>query len=464
MNRRNARARSVMRGILGACGVAIIVNCLLPSVATAQQEWPPDSGAPGIRNTADRPAQSFLWSLDTGAGYSDNVALTPVEARGDTILNAGGSLDLDHQGPADSIAVHGRGSLFHYVDNTFSDEFIGGGSALAGYQLVPQFVTWRLEDTFGQVMTDTIRPATPANRENVNVLSTGPELDLPLSTSTSMLLNARFARTVYQRTVADNDQYSGGLSVVHTFSASSSVAINLRDSHTEYSNAANDPYSIKQAYVSLASKGSRSEVTLEAGAAAFDQDKSTRTTPIFRLGLLRRLTPALTLNVGGGVQFLSPSDRFARLQQAAVDPSTTADVVAAAQALREDYVDANLAYLFSRTSISFGTSYGIEHYQNGSADNRDHFSVNVRGERRITPHLSAEAFASWERRAFDILGTEDRTRTAGVSALWRFGLKFSVRVAAEYDKRETTGAENLGYTERRAGIGIVYSPDAIQLH
>ncbi len=74
---------------------------------------------------------------------------------------------------------------------------------------------------------DPFAPVTPTNRENINYLSTGPDLNLRLGTLGFMDVTARYARTEYQISPFNSNRISAGLGVGRALSAGSNISLQV---------------------------------------------------------------------------------------------------------------------------------------------------------------------------------------------------------------------------------------------
>ncbi len=93
-----------------------------------------------------------------------------------------------------------------------------------------------VSDNFGQTQPDLLTPVTPANSENINYFSTGPDLTLRLAPTTELRLGARYSLVNYQISPFDSDRVSGSLVLTRSIAERSSVSLNAEHDRVEFAN------------------------------------------------------------------------------------------------------------------------------------------------------------------------------------------------------------------------------------
>jgi len=398
------------------------------------------------------------WSLNTGVSRSDNVTRAETDAQPETILSVGGTIDVKRDGTRADLSLNVDAHALHYVDGIFDDEVIGSGTLGASFGIVPEAFEWKVNDNFGQSVVETLLPATPENRENVNVFSTGPDIAISLASATTLRFDARIGSSIYERTQSDSQSLRGNLALERELSANNHASFNLRAARVEFPDIDNGGYDQQEAFVSWVGKGSRTELSLDLGAGVVHDGGDSKSSPIARLDLTRHISKRLSMELSGGVEFISPSERFVRLQESSPDSTEPIDIELTQQALREDRVDFGIEYAQSRTQFRMQASFGVERYEQEAGPDRDHSSFSANFERLITPRISASIFARYERRKFDASGAEDRTTTAGFLVDLRLLRTISLQLGLDSSRREADGTAVAGYEEQRAGLIVTYSP------
>ena len=159
------------------------------------------------------PADAQIWSLgaDVGLGETDNVTLVPSNKTNQTIATADIDFAVLEQSRLFNVNAKGDFSDYDYLQHAYPNEFIGRLDGLAKVALVPDRLTWVLQEDFGQSQLDPYTPQTPSNHQNVNYVSTGPDLDLRLGGTGFVDVSLRYADAYYQYSPFDGNRVFGSL-------------------------------------------------------------------------------------------------------------------------------------------------------------------------------------------------------------------------------------------------------------
>ena len=125
------------------------------------------------------PAEAQIWSLgaDAGLGETDNVTLASSDKVSQTMAIADVDFAVLEQSRLFNVNLKGDFSDYDYLQHAYGNELIGRFDGVAKMALVPDRLTWVLQEDFGQSLLDPYTPQTPSNRQNVNYVSTGPDVD-----------------------------------------------------------------------------------------------------------------------------------------------------------------------------------------------------------------------------------------------------------------------------------------------
>jgi hypothetical protein len=135
---------------------------------------------------------SFILGVGTSLAYDTNVGRVETGARPDLIQSLfGGVLYTEKLGAFSARAI-AQAEWRHFYLGTFEDDRTGflDGSAL--WTIVPQRLTWVLDDTFREVLLSVTTPDTPANRTQSNALNTGPDVTFSVDPANAILFSARY--------------------------------------------------------------------------------------------------------------------------------------------------------------------------------------------------------------------------------------------------------------------------------
>src|SRR3984957_15926119 len=144
------------------------------------------------------PAQPLTYGVDVGVAETDNVTLVPTNKGSQTMAVADVHFDGNRQSRLFDVDAKGNFSDINYLQGAYGNELVGRFDGVAHVALIPERLTLALSDDFGQAALDPFTPTTPTNLENINYVSTGPDLNLRLGPTSFFNASARFARAQYQ--------------------------------------------------------------------------------------------------------------------------------------------------------------------------------------------------------------------------------------------------------------------------
>jgi len=169
---------------------------------------------------------SFILGAGTSLAYDTNVGRVETGAQPDLIQSLfGGVLYTEKLGALSARAI-AQVEWRHFYRGTFNDDRTGylDGSAL--WTIVPQRLTWVLDDTFREVLLSVTAPDTPGNRTQSNALNTGPDVTFAVDPANAILFGAKYGRLDIKNSNGDNRRYSGLLQGLHAFTPQTSMSLN----------------------------------------------------------------------------------------------------------------------------------------------------------------------------------------------------------------------------------------------
>jgi hypothetical protein len=185
-----------------------------------------------IAGTNPAVGQDNAVSLDLEAGFesSDNIARiagTVAPGTDETVYIAGLSFDLVNE--SDSFTVDLAGSLRQHIydKNSFDDETLATVIGSLDYSFVRGKFDWTFDVNHGQQTIDPFAAVTPENRENITILSTGPDISLPLSRRSRLLLSASATDVTYEESDFDNQRVRGTVGLSRTLRENSSLSFSF---------------------------------------------------------------------------------------------------------------------------------------------------------------------------------------------------------------------------------------------
>lgn len=394
-----------LRGSLGSITVASILQ-LVPVVHAEGLSNGANTGI-GASNYAGSQAglyrspfersEGLSYGVGLGIGASDNVLLESslYNPKTDAIAVADLDFTYSQQSRRLDADLQGNFSYLDYLKQTYGNQFIGRFDGLATLSLIPERLTWMLEDNFGQAQLDPFAPVTPVNRQNVNYVTTGPDLSLNLGPSAFLRLGAHYSRAKYEDSPFDSTQTFGSIALGRRLSPHSSLSLNGTFEHFHFDQAAvNTDFNRYSPYLRYELQGARTNLGMNAGVTELKAGPNSTSGPLLQLDVARKLSPSATLVVSAGRQIIDASGGFRNLQIGAFGGIGTAPSIAASSNYVERYASASWRYerrltSFVLTARTAADTYLQKNQPPSTFDSRrSDFGASV--ERRLTSVISAE--------------------------------------------------------------------------
>jgi len=402
------------------------------------------------------------YHLKAGIGYTDNVGRTPDDAQGSVLRTAGFDVTLLKKTRSLDVDVNGDVDWLDYLDHSFKSQIVGNFTGLASVSLLPQRLLWNFADNFGQGRIDPLAASTPANRENVNYFTTGPDLLLGLTSQSHLLFSGRYSKVNYEESPADNNRVLALAGLVHDL-ASGSVALDVQRESIRFSDSdpTNQDYDRDQAYAHYEVSGGRTRLAADAGYSRLQRLGVSQNGIIARLELSHRLSPSSILVVATG-RDNSDAANSLRLSQTLTPPSLEPQsTLQTSDPFNSTYGLLEWNFNRHRTQFGFSLTRFEEAYARLTDQDRTRTIAGVDLTRDIARSLHFTLRGTYEKDDFKhIVGDY---RESGASAVLRrdFGRRLGVNLEYQYFSRgsEIPGG---GYNESRGWLFVTYGREAVR--
>ncbi len=348
-------------------------------------------------------------------------------------------------------------SHLNFLQNTYGNEFVGNFIGSSKIKLMTDVLSWDLNDNFGQTPLDPLAPITPGNRENINYLSTGPVLTLPLlGRELELLASGQYGRVDYQQTPLNSNRLTGIVGLLHEMSPTTNVSINAKDERIIFEDEQLNPdYDTQEAFARLDTKGSRTELGIDLGYGHLQLTGTNDNTFIARVDITRRVTPSSTVGLSFGHDYSDGADSFLLVQEAGGAGFITHNMVQAGAPFLITY--GTLAWNFQRdrTTLGLTASYFRDEYPNAETLNNDMTLASIRAAREISPVLQLALTEYLDREHFSTGGDSVTEADTGLQLTWRAGKSLSV-VFAYYLAKGISDLQVDKYTENRLWLSVGY--------
>ena len=308
-------------------------------------------------------AEGLQFGVDAGVGESDNVTLSSGNKVSQTLAVADLDFSLKQTGGRLTEDAVGNFSYLDFLQHAYSSELLGRFGGVANYALIPERLSWTLQDDWGQAQTDPFSALIPTNQVNINSLTTGPTWYARLGPTTFLNLSGLYSRADYQRIPIDNSRFQGSLQLGHEISAQSSLSANAQLERVFYRNTIlNTDYNLERFYLRYELQGSRTDIALDAGVDRDVTGGTPNSGVLVKFDVKRRVSKAVTLDLAAGRTLTDSSASFNTQQSANMTatsgPTVPVNVVTnsagilSASVYTGNYVEASWRYQRSRTGVS----------------------------------------------------------------------------------------------------------------
>ena len=398
-----------------------------------------------------------------GIGHSDNIRRVSSGAEDESIAQAGLELAVTENTRRLDADLVSDLAYMDYLHNTYSSELVGNARGNAVVNLIEDHLQWAVSDNFGQTQTDLFSPVTPANSENVNYFSTGPDLRFRLAPTTEVRLGARYSLVNYEISPFDNDRVSGTLALVRNIDARSSVSLNAEHDHVEFADqTVNTDFDNDALYLAYDAEGSRTKVTINVGVSRIKSSGTKENGSLLRLDLSRKLTARSALDFSIGRELTDVGASFGSQKISDNVSLNTQSLASSSSPYLDEFVSMGWNATGKRTRIGASVHYNQENYLLQSSQDRDHTAAQAYVSRDLGPRLSARLVGDYAKDDFKQQGGDsDETSIAfGFSFLASRLLRIDLSVERYNRKSDLTSGD---YREDRAWLKLRYG-DAFVRH
>lgn len=411
---------------------------------------------------ANARAQMFTYGVDAGIGETDNVTLASTDKVSQTIAITDADLDLKEQSRLFDVDAKGAFSYLDYLQNAYGNQLIGRFDGTAQASIVPERITWALQESFGQAQIDPFAAATPTNLENVNYVSTGPDFALRFGPTYFLDLTARYARTTYQSEPFDSNRLLGSAAFGLALSPQSNISLDATFTRVLFDNTiVNTDFDRSSAYGQYDAHGARTDLLVNLGVTKVDQGAESLTGPDAKLQLSRKLSSASKLTFTFERNITDASTGFATLQSGAIGGIVTGPAALSLSNYTVTYGLADWEYARNRTTFGLSGSWEKDSYDGQPLQDLTHDTAQFRIDRRLSSVLSVQLIGSLYRIDYTNIDYTETDELIGASMTFREGRGLEIRLRCDHINHNVSG-NNTGYSENRAFLTIGYRPRPAQ--
>jgi hypothetical protein len=381
-------------------------------------------GAVGVR------AADLNGEVGIGAIYTDNIRLTSTDTTGDTIGVASTDFVVRELTRLLDINVAANLEYLTYEHDIYSNELFGDLTGTGRIALVPGRLEWIVQDNFGQQQITPGEPVTPLNLENINFLSTGPELNVPLGAQLHAQLSARYSLVSYQIDDLNNNRVDGSAALVHPLSPTSNVSVNAGAERVSYDDSADNPdFTTRQAYLHYDGQGARTKLDVDIGYAAATILNATTGALLVHATLTRALSTSTSLELSAGQDISDAGNLLRQLQGTGNVTLSPSAVQQSDDPFTSRYASAKWGFESHRTAFGLAVSDYKEIHTEESEFDRTRTEIDAYGKRNLYQTLVLTVGASYARETYFKSVTPNDTYLRGTADLaWRLGRRVEMHM------------------------------------
>ncbi len=397
-------------------------------------------------------------SVGATAGYTSNLLRVP-DGEDDFPVALGVTGTWIETTRHLSADVEGAVHAIKYVEGRFEDDEVLGrldGSVI--WWAVPEEVAWVLENVYGQVTIDPFSPIGPANRQNTNFLSTGPDWYIPIGERTRVYLGGRFGSAWYENTEDDSERLLGIVGIDRAVTSSTRLGVEGSTESVDYESAVQPDFDRSEAYVRYEyTRDEEYGLTVNAGCTWQSSDADDRSAPLLEVLLSRPLSTNVDLQLEFFSRFSDAGVDFAAGGLPGSVLGTDPGVISSGGPFEVRGGRGVIEFEQPRTTLGFAVGVADEMYETVTLD-RQRLDARLSAERRMTPRMTGLASVQWTKSEYESDGQdrEDTDSEYRLELRRELGRHSSLSVVGLYASRSSDDPLN-EYDEIRSYVTFDYS-------
>lgn len=392
---------------------------------------------------------SIDFEIRAGVARSDNLTRSEDDPIDDTIGIVGLRIDTSHESSRFTGFLRGDIEYRKYEEETADNEDLGAIAAMADFGITEESIRWVANLDYGSILGDPFVPDTPENRQNIRIVSTGPDLRLRLGSRWRVELSGRHTDTHFEVADNDNTQTGGRLGLVRALLPNRYLSLNVTSNRYEFDDTTtNSNFDRYSAYLSLVSENSRSTLEADVGVNEIHDLGETVDDWMTRISYERRLSSISSLVLTYNRAFASAGDFFGQVNEPTLQGSASQEIAAAADPFLNQTATLRYSYSKERATAYLSGEYRDFEYVNSSEFDRDWRGIRAGIGREIGRGFRVDARVEFARQNFDLDGREDDDLTFGAGVRYRMSRRLSLSIDYVRWDRDSS-ADGFGFEENQ---------------
>lgn len=421
--------------------------------------------AVGVVCTEPARAAEYSYTLAFSEEYTDNARLAPRDEEDETahVLSAGFQLTETRQEL--DARIQARAAYREYVNDTFADQATVGFAGAVVWKPRLNVFHWNVDDVYTQVLADPAGTDTPANRVNVNVFSTGPDLFWRISNVQSLQLGGRVAVSSFDQTDdttgggnADNNRRRGTVRWHYRATPLTAISLGYLAEQVEFDDAsvARDfDFRRYETSLGLTSQVARNNLSAEVGYNRIRrQDRREVDGALGRLSWRREITPQTTFSLIAS-QSLSDTAQDLVTTTSASGLGTGSTSVSSTDIFVSRRVIAAYTLRGKLNTLALSLFREERVFEVNSASDEERRGGTIEYGRLFTQAVTGRVSVGYVDALFPDTDREDETRSAAIGVNYKISRTVFADVGYTRRTRDSSDA-SAEYVENRAVVSIGY--------
>lgn len=360
------------------------------------------------------PAQSLRLDYEVGASYtrSDNINLSEAAPDSETVLSPELRFTATQSGSRVQLQARGIMQYLAYGSGAYDDDFAGEFAGQINWVLLPDRISFVVEDVLARQAVNPAGGFTPDNQEQINVFVAGPSFFARFGNAMRGQLDLRYSDTYAEENQSFNGtRYNAALRLFRELGTLDWVSLNAEATKAEFDIDTGAPdYRRYDAYFGY--RRELQQYTLEAALGysrlETDGDDGHESSPLARAALEWMPAPRSTLSAGANYGFGDTASDLIALGERPQVPigAGTYNVAAGPDVYRERRLEVGYRFEGERLGFEVRPYYERFDYVSGLSQDVEARGASAGVDYRLRPRTTLSLTGTRQsRELFD--GTQD---------------------------------------------------------
>lgn len=428
--------------------------------------------APGIRIAAlslailvalPCAAQSLRVDYEVGASYthSDNINLSETAPDSDAVLSPELRFTATQAGSRVQLQARGIMQYLAYRDSTYDDDFAGEFAGQLNWVLMPDRISFVVEDYLARQAINVAGGFTPDNQEQINVFLAGPSFFARFGSAMRGQLDLRYSDTYAEENRTFNGtRYNAALRLFRELGPLDWVSLNAEATDTDFDLGADAlDYRRYDAYFGYRRELERYTLEAALGYSRIDADDDGghASSPLGRIALDWNVAPRSTLSAGASYGFGDAASDLIALGERPQVPigAGTYNVAASPDVFRERRLEAGYRFEGERLGWEVRPYYERFDYISGLSQDVEARGVSAGIDYRLAPRTALSLTGTRQSRDLFDGSQDDDDSVLRLGLSHEFTRHWSGTVAVQRRERDSSIAGQ-SYDENLAMLSVTW--------